>query len=214
MVNSQQLVTFLKLKTVNSGFFDQLKVSYRPLICPFDDLLNGIGDLPANVMDIGCGSGQFALLLAEFTKVKSISGVEISAHLVANAKELLQPYSDVKTHFEVYNGIDLPVAIQNCDLIFMIDVLHHIPVKNQEIFFTNVFASMRPGSKFIVKDIDGGSPWVLFNKFHDLVFSREIGHEWSMEKVCDVARVKGFRIVETKKRRMYGYPHFTVVLTK
>ncbi len=214
MVTSQQLVSFLKTKTVNSGFIDQLKVNYRPLICPFDDLLNSIGNQPVKVMDIGCGSGQFALLLAQFTKVRKISGVEISPRLIANSKELLLPYSHIETNFEVYNGIDLPPAVSESDMIFMIDVLHHIPVAHQELFFTNVFAAMKPGANFIIKDIDGGSPWVLFNKVHDLVFSREIGHEWSMEKVCDVSRTTGFKILETKKRRMYGYPHFTVVLTK
>jgi SAM-dependent methyltransferase len=214
MINSKQLVSFLKSKTVNSGFIDQLKVNYRPLICPFDDLLNAIEDRPVKIMDIGCGSGQFALLLAQFTKASHIFGIEISPRLVANATDLLRPYAAVQSRFEVYNGIDLPPSMSECDKVFLIDVLHHIPVKSQEIFFSNVFAAMRKGARFTIKDIDGASPWVIFNKLHDLIFSREIGHEWSMEKVCDIALKAGFQISETKKRRMYGYPHFTVVLTK
>lgn len=214
MIQTSELVSFLKLKTVKSGFLDQIKVSYRPLICPFDELLNEVKDAKS-AFDIGCGSGQFALLLAEFTDIKRIGGIEIDDRLVNNARELLKPYSGkVTTDFRPYDGTTLPDNMNEYDLIFLIDVLHHIPVKFQNEFFKRVYAHMRPGARFIVKDINGGSPFVLFNKMHDLVFAREIGHEWSMKRLCETAEKIGFKILSTNKKQIYVYPHYTVILTK
>ncbi len=214
MIANSELVKFLKEKTIHSGFIDQLKVSYRPLICPFDDLLNLLGDRPLSVLDIGCGSGQFALLLAEFTKVSRISGIEISEKLVANARELLSTYQHLKTDFHIYNGMDMPANAGEFDYIFLIDVLHHIPEEIKKGFLLNIYKGMRPGATFVLKDIDRASPWVFFNKMHDLIFSGEIGHEWALERTSAVAQEIGFTIVEKTKRRMYGYPHYTMVLSK
>lgn len=38
---------------------------------------------------IGCGSGQFLLLLSKFTKAMKLGGIEISSTLINNAKDLL-----------------------------------------------------------------------------------------------------------------------------
>lgn len=214
MIQTNELVSFLKLKTVHSGFLDQIKVSYRPLICPFDELLNEVKDAQS-AFDIGCGSGQFALLLAEFTNIKKIGGIEIDKRLITNARDLLQPYSGkVTTDFQPYDGSTLPDSMKEYDLIFLIDVLHHIPVAFQESFLKKVYDHMRPGARFIVKDINGGSPFVLFNKMHDLIFAREIGHEWSMKRLIDTAQQAGFKILSTSKKQIYVYPHYTVILTK
>jgi 2-polyprenyl-3-methyl-5-hydroxy-6-metoxy-1,4-benzoquinol methylase len=63
MINQKTLVDFLKNQNPNAKFLDKLKIVYRPYIWPLNELLN---EIPKNksVFDIGCGSGQFALLIA------------------------------------------------------------------------------------------------------------------------------------------------------
>lgn len=214
MVKKSELVDFLRSKTIHSGFFDQLKVNYRPLICPLDDLINNIGSAQS-VFDIGCGSGQFALLIAAFSNVKRIGGIEINERLVNNARELLAPYANkIKLDFNEYDGSDLPESIKEYDLIFLVDVLHHIPKNAQESFIKKVYQLMRPGARFVVKDIDASSPFVYANKMHDMVFAREIGNEWTADRLRKVAEETGFKIVDSNKRRMYVYPHYTFTLQK
>ncbi len=214
MVQQGELVNFLKKQTIHSGFLDQLKVNYRPLICPLDELINNIGTAES-VFDIGCGSGQFALLIAEFSGVKRIGGVEIDQRLVNNAKELLAPYATrVQTDFNAYDGSALPKSIGTYDLLFMVDVLHHIPKQFQEGFLKKVYDLMRPGARFILKDIDASSPFVYSNKMHDMIFAREIGNEWTFDRAKKVATDIGFKIVDSSKRRMYVYPHYTIALEK
>jgi SAM-dependent methyltransferase len=161
------------------------------------------------------GSGQFALLLAEFSRVIKISGVEIDARLVSNAKRLLEPYKDkVEIEISQYNGHNLPDSIFDHDVVFLIDVLHHIPRKDQMKFLKDVYRKMKDGSYFVIKDIDGGSPLVLFNKIHDLLFAQEIGNELSLREVTKRVGEMGFKIEEIVKKRLYVYPHFTLILKK
>jgi hypothetical protein len=73
---------------------------------------------------------------------------------------------------------------------------------------------MKKGARFVIKDIDGASPFVYCNKMHDMIFAREIGNEWSSERLKKVATDAGFKIVDSSKKRMYVYPHYTVTLEK
>ncbi|MBX2916012.1 MAG: class I SAM-dependent methyltransferase [Cyclobacteriaceae bacterium] len=213
MVTTSELVHFLKSKNVSTGFIDQLKVNFRPLISPFDDLINTLQNA-TSVFDIGCGSGQFALLLAEFTNVKKIGGIEINNHLINNATSLLNPYKKkIDFSFQVYNGKQIP-DLSDYQVILLIDVLHHVPKPNQLEFIKNIYEAMCPGSRLIIKDIDAGSWLVYFNKLHDMIFAKEIGNEWPLEKLKSFVYQIGFRILEVQKKQIYVYPHFTLILEK
>lgn len=213
MVTTSELVRFLKSKNVSTGFIDQLKVNFRPLISPFDDLINKLQNT-TSVFDIGCGSGQFALLLAEFTRIQKIGGVEIDNKLVNNATTLLNPYKKaININFQVYNGEQIP-DLSKYEVILLIDVLHHVPKLKQNDFIQNIYNAMSHGSKLIVKDIDADSWYVYFNKFHDLIFAQEIGNEWRLENLKSFVNRIGFRVLEVQKKQIYVYPHFTLTLEK
>jgi SAM-dependent methyltransferase len=214
MVSNKEIVAYLKSKSTNAGFIDTLKIRYRPLICPFRDLFPFVkeGDI---VGDIGCGSGQFALLLNKFTPMKEVYGVEISKRLVKNARKLFASEPGRCPHrFEEYDGKHFPPDMRACNLFFLIDVLHHVPPADQQAFLNAIYALMRPGTKLILKDINGASPFVIFNKLHDLVFSGEIGKERSVRVAGEMARRAGFEIITTFTRLTAVYPHYVLVLEK
>jgi cyclopropane fatty-acyl-phospholipid synthase-like methyltransferase len=212
-MNTPDLVTFLKQQNVNASFTDKLKITYRPYICPFDELLALVKPVDI-VADIGCGSGQLALLMAEFAKPSKIVGVEISQTLIDNARTLLSRYTSIPHQFEVYDGGTFPTILQNATKYFMVDVLHHIPRHLQVSFLKNVYSLMPTGSQLIIKDINGSSPFVLFNKLHDLIFAREIGNELALFKTVAILQETGFTIERTNTKLLYVYPHYTVVATK
>lgn len=187
---------------------------YRPLICPFGDLLALVAP-DSRIFDIGCGQGQFALLLAEFRQPKALGGVEISPALVLSCSQLLDEYaSKIPLDFRVYDGRHLPADIADYDTVFMVDVLHHVPRDAQAAFLAALHRVMSPGSRLIIKDIDGASPLVFANKLHDLVIAGEIGHELSLRKALQYASDAGFSVAQTIRRRMLWYPHYTMVLTR
>ena len=73
--------------------------------------------IPPNlrVLDIGCGDGSIAGLIAELRPDISISGVEVL------------PRPGCKVACEPFDGENLPFPENSFDLCMMVDVLHHTP---------------------------------------------------------------------------------------
>ncbi|WP_395053939.1 class I SAM-dependent methyltransferase [Flavobacterium sp.] len=214
MTKQQEILNYLKTKSKDLSFIDKLKVVYRPIICPFDELLDFVEENDT-VFDIGCGSGQFCALVAKFTTANDIYGIEISEKLVQNAKKVTKEFcSNKKLQFETFDGNTIPNLIENYSKIYLIDVLHHIPKNNQEDFLKEIYLKMSVGNKLIIKDIDADSMFVNFNKLHDLVFSKEIGNEIKMSDAKKLADKIGFKVLDTYTKRMFVYPHFFLILEK
>lgn len=214
LINQSTILKYLKTKSTDLSFIDKLKVVYRPLICPFDDLLNYIEN-DDSVFDIGCGSGQFCALVAKFTPANEIYGIEISETLVQNARIVNQEFNGKKNiQFETFNGSEIPSLIQNYSKIYLIDVLHHVPKENQLEFLREIYSKMSIGSRLILKDIDASSLLLYFNKMHDLVFSREIGNEMKANFAKKVVEEIGFKVLESYTKRMFVYPHYFLILEK
>lgn len=213
LIPNRELVKLLKSKFAKTNFINRLKIGYRPIICPFNLILHYIPPDTA-VFDIGCGSGQMALLAANFSNIRSFYGIEIDKNLIQNANQLLRDYNTVKIKFDVYDGFNLPEGINEADIILMIDVLHHIPVKNQLAFLDNIYRSMKSNSRLILKDINKDHPFVFFNKLHDLIFSREIGNEMGLGSVLHHLTEIGFKIKVKQKIVQYVYPHYLIIAEK
>jgi cyclopropane fatty-acyl-phospholipid synthase-like methyltransferase len=186
---------------------------YRPLICPFHELL---ALLPEGVrfFDLGCGAGTFLRLVAGMRAPCALGGIEISRELIDSTSEQLRDWQGPR-RFEVYDGMTIPDWIADYEYVAMIDVLHHIPADRQERFLQSLFEKMRPGAKLLLKDIDAGQRLlVLFNKLHDVLISRELGHELPADDVHKFASAIGYSVECLYRTRMLAYPHFTIVCLK
>ncbi|MCF6212480.1 MAG: class I SAM-dependent methyltransferase [Flavobacteriaceae bacterium] len=214
MIILNKYIKYLSDKTKNEPFVDRLKIKFRPLIFPIELLLSYI-DKNDVIFDIGCGSGQFALLAVYFKKIKKIYGVEISDALIKNANDLFKKHTiDVAYNFTKFNGKELPKNINLCNKIFLNDVLHHIPQKNQILFLKEIFNNIDENAIFILKDIDASSLLVYFNKLHDIVFAGEVGNELKFTEAIRILKEIGFKIIDTDKRNIAVYPHYTIVCKK
>ncbi|MHA4843899.1 class I SAM-dependent methyltransferase [Flavitalea antarctica] len=208
-LSNQELLRFLKGISFKAGLIDRLKVYYRPMVCPFVELIAMVAE-GQKVGDIGCGSGQFALLLAEFAKPSYVFGIEINDRLVTNAKKLFSEYASLKFDFEKFDGVHFPDKISELDILFLNDVLHHVPKKNQEQFLSDLISKMKRGASLVIKDIDQSSMLVYFNKTHDLIFAGEIGNELAVSSTIELLRRQHLEILDCQKKRMYVYPHYTI----
>ncbi len=212
-LTNSAIISFLKEKFQGAGFIDSLKIKYRSLICPFISLIEMVKP-GEKVGDVGCGSGQFLLLLSRFAKPSYLFGIEITQRLIDNANKLFSTLPDGSYGFSTYDGKSFPGKLKEMDVIFLIDVLHHVPKDQQENFLKNLSMTLKPGARIVLKDINAASPLVYVNKLHDLIFAREIGNEMSMERAKKLLEDNGLTIIEQNKRRMYVYPHYTLVAKK
>ena len=209
-LTNKDLIRFLRSKHMHAGFVNSLKLHYRPLICPYLDLIKKVKP-GVRVGDIGCGSGQFLLLLSRFSKASFLFGIEISDSLIKNGKELMSDTAAERLRLEVFDGIHFPPMLGQMDILFLIDVLHHVPKSKQETFLKNLVGVMRSGSTLVIKDIDAANPLVMCNKLHDLIVSGEIGHELTPKKVCSILSGTNLEITDIHKITTYVYPHYTIV---
>lgn len=212
-ITNPQIVTFLSSTTVQATFLQKIKIKYRPYVCPFDELL-GFAQPGMAVYDIGCGSGQFCALLANFTSAKTIKGIEIDRNLVRNANEIAKNLQGKNMSFSYFSGIKIPSDISKYDLIYMIDVYHHIPTLIRDDFMRQVYKKMKPGARLVFKDIDAGSPFIPFNKLHDLIFAKEFPKEISFYRATQFLTDLGFKIVGVRKKRIFVYPHYFILVQK
>ncbi len=214
MIKNSEIINYLTSRTTNAGFIDKLKIKYRPIICPFDRLIALVGN-KKSMFDIGCGSGQFCSLIANYTSVTKIKGVEINERLVNNAKEINADFKGKKElTFSVFDGKTLPEDMKDYEIIYLIDVIHHVPKDQQVDFIKEIYNKMNTGTTLVFKDINASHPFVIFNKIHDLVFAGEIGHELTYNKVIDLLLSIGFTIEENFKQTTFVYPHYFIICKK
>jgi 2-polyprenyl-3-methyl-5-hydroxy-6-metoxy-1,4-benzoquinol methylase len=213
MVTKEILFEYLKnSEAQHLKGLSKIKTIYRPYICPFDDILNQIPQ-GTSLFDIGCGAGSFLSILTNFNAPKKIGGIEIADHLIADARTLLSKFN-VEQHIYKYDGVNIPDEIAEYAYVSMIDVYHHIPPSLQVSFMKQLYAKMKPGAILIFKDINKANPLVVMNKLHDLLLSKEIGNEISMNTALNLLKEIGFSINSTAKKTMLVYPHFTIIAQK
>lgn len=212
-ISKKELIkTLQKYQPKKIGFIDKLKISYRPMVCPFDDLLDIIPE-HESIFDIGCGSGMFLSLVATYKNPEKVYGIEIDDKLIENAKKIFKNIN-VPSEFKKYNGNTLPQEINSYKYIVLIDVLHHIPKQNQFPFLKNIYDMMNEESILIIKDIDRKNPLHYWNKIHDMVFSGEIGSEPNSLELQTELTNMGFKKITKSYRTMLLYPHFTLICQK
>jgi 2-polyprenyl-3-methyl-5-hydroxy-6-metoxy-1,4-benzoquinol methylase len=211
-VSSADLARLLRSNIPAAGFVDRLKIGFRPYICPFDLLLPHV-EPRESYYDIGCGSGMFLRILAEYKNPTALGGTEISAHLIENAAAVLNS-CHVPLALSVYDGCDFPGEVAEYQWVFLIDVLHHVPRASQSAFLSRLFARLLPGQQLLIKDIDAASPLVYWNKLHDFLLSKEIGHEWSATATQRELERIGFEVRPLFNTQVFLYPHFALLCTK
>jgi len=105
---------------------------------------------PALALDFGCGDGASAPLLKEILGSQSVLGVDVSAALLAVARER---YAGSGVSFATI----AETALQGrCDLAFTNGVFHHIPPAERATALGFVRDALRPGGLFAFFE---NNPW-------------------------------------------------------
>jgi phosphoethanolamine N-methyltransferase len=134
-------------------------------------VVEGLDLAGKTLLDIGCGTGGIALLLAERHGAGHVVGVDIEAGVLAKAtaRAGLRGLASRVEFRRVAPG-PLPFADGSFDVVFSKDAMIHIPDK--EALFADVFRLLRPGGWFAAGD------WLIG---HDGEPSAAMQHYLAME---------------------------------
>lgn len=203
----------LKLKITWLIGIDFFKFFYRPFIMPWQEIQNLIPK-GAKVCDVGCGSGFFLYLLKLNNISSNVFGLEISDSLVNSSQELMSKLNII-TSVAKYDGLNFPSSIKDYDVVILNDVYHHIPKDQRLKFMKNLSDSMPKGSHLIFKDMDAGKAfWIIFNKIHDLIISKELVSEISLDEAQNIVQTNQFQILEVIEVRKLVYSHYIIKAIK
>lgn len=136
--------------------YDRARPGYPDAL--FDDLVALAGLRPgARILEIGCGTGQATLPLAE--RGYTIDAVELGAGLASVARRKLARFPNVTVHVATFEEWALPV--QPYDVVLAATSWHWV---DPAVRFVKAAEALRPGGALVVVDtlhIAGGTS-VLF----------------------------------------------------
>jgi 2-polyprenyl-3-methyl-5-hydroxy-6-metoxy-1,4-benzoquinol methylase len=195
------------------NFIHSVRKYLRHVVCPLNNLIDKIPE-NSKLFDLGCGTGAFLLDALTQRNLKLVGGSETNEKLLNYAKNLLSKHSsNFKSDYFIESAMP-PNFINQFDVITLIDVLHHIPIKEQHSYLSNLYSNMNQNAIFILKDIDAASPLAIFNKIHDFVFSGNGYQEQSFRNIKNQCELIGFKHVFEEKIRKLWYPHYLLIMKK
>jgi len=191
------------------------KHKYRPYICPFDTLIKLVppGSI---VLDIGCGSGLFAALLAKYNQASHVHGFDANESAINTGIEMLEKNTQIEPRVlfeqrDVRSG--MPEGLY--DVVSMIDVMHHVPPSEHKNVILSAIERLKPGGLLLYKDMVEKPRWrAIANRIHDLVLAREWINYEKLHNIIDWAKEAGLTLDNKGSRNMLWYGHEWVVLKK
>jgi len=120
-------------------------------------LENSLIPAGARVLDLGCGQGLLAALLATACapRVPDYRGIELMPRDVARARLALGAHCGVEL------GDVRDAALGTSDVAVILDVLHYLPLADQDSLLARVRASLAPEGVLLVRvgDASAGLPF-------------------------------------------------------
>lgn len=169
------------------------------------------------VLDIGCGTGALLLRAAMEGKVSTGLGIDVFDPALALARSAWEQQQascpDVSLQFERHVS---PAELNGTwEAVVMIDVIHHVPVPDQEAFMRAAMRRVAAGGRMIYKDMCQRPFWKRgMNRLHDLVMARQWIHELPLEKARRWALEEGLVLVQEQHYSRIWYGHELLVLER
>lgn len=99
-----------------------------------------------NALEIGCGTGAFARLLAK--RSDSVLALDLSPQMIHLARERSKQYPNID--FQVTDALSWEFPIEQFDCIISIATLHHLPM---EIMLSKMKAALKINGTLLILDL-------------------------------------------------------------
>src|SRR5215470_10636727 len=146
------------------------------------------------VLEVGCGTGAIARMLAQDPRVREVVGVDPSPLLVSKARHLAA--GEPKLRFDVADGTALSFGASSFDTVILHRVLSHVPRPEQVL--DEAARVLRPGGGLAVFDgnfatltLGGGENDPLENCVSAFL-SAHVQDLWIVQHLATLAAESGF----------------------
>jgi len=131
------------------GATEAFYLRMRRWLCPLDRIVEYVprGD---DILDVGCGSGLFARMMALQDPLRRVLGIDPDPGKIRLALKGATPSNLVFEHRQPC----LPRPSELFDVITLVDVLYLVPLDEQRSFLTSLGKHLRPGGSLLIKGMD------------------------------------------------------------
>lgn len=133
---------------INDRYYVTCKMSIDPVFRLLSELPGSFD----SVLDLGCGRGQLALLLLELGRATSVLGIDSDARKVEIAVTAATQGREVTAEFRA--GDLGQVSLPRADTILIVDVLHYLPLAEQDALLRAAAAALTPGGRLLVRELN------------------------------------------------------------
>ena len=99
-----------------------------------------------DVLEIGCGTGAFARLMAQ--RSQHVLALDLSPEMIRIARERSAQFPNIE--FQLADVLNRPLPVEGFDCIATISTLHHLPLSEM---FLKMKAALKPGGVLLVLDL-------------------------------------------------------------
>lgn len=187
----------------------RLYIKLRPLIVPFELIENHIPK-KCTVVDVGCGFGIFANFIALKSKHRIVIGMELIEKRISIAKKIYQNTPNLN----FICGDITSTQIPKTDIITLVDVLHHIPIlEQQENLLKSCFSVLSDNGIIIIKDVDTKPKWKYYwNYLHDYIMTKGESVLYQNQNNVKILLAKaGFKVEKVLEIKNYPYAHILYI---
>ena len=146
----QEMEKSIGFCTTDHAFFIEAKT--RILIELADKYVGNIANL--NLLDIGCGLGNTSKILSR--DCRRIVGVDISEKMIAMAAAQL-PHGE----FREFDGANIPYGNDQFDVVFAMNVFHHISPQQRDPLLADMVRVLKPGGAIMIFEHNPYNPFTL-----------------------------------------------------
>jgi len=125
-----------------------------------DQIIKSFSDLVGQecaILDFGCGDGLLTHFIQNTFYKAQISGVDSNKYLIEHAQEEFPLIT-----FEHILTASLPFTDGTFDLIYAVDVFHHIPPKEHAKYVAELMRVLKSHGRIILFEVNPYNPFVYF----------------------------------------------------
>jgi uncharacterized protein (DUF2062 family)/2-polyprenyl-3-methyl-5-hydroxy-6-metoxy-1,4-benzoquinol methylase len=124
-------------------FYVAGKLAFDPVFRLVAELEGSFG----SVLDLGCGRAQLSLLLLELSRATKVLGIDSDVRKIDVAR-VAAPDADFRVADLSLNDV------QSADTILLIDVLHYLPLVEQDALLQAAARALAPSGRLLVRELD------------------------------------------------------------
>ena len=149
-----------------------------------------------SVLDVGCGTGEVALLASTRTQAGRVHGIDPAPEMIAVAKgKAARKRLDVDFRVGVIEALPFPDA--SLDVVTSSLMMHHLPEELKARGLAEVYRVLKPGGRLLIADFLQPSHSILNHVF--MAFTRHQGVQNGLDEVGKLLQETGFSKVNPLK---------------